>query len=34
LRYLPLIDRKQRLRSIVRNSGDRLLCCDHVEARR
>ncbi|PYX53190.1 MAG: hypothetical protein DMG76_26565 [Acidobacteria bacterium] len=26
-----MIDRKQRLRSIVRNSGDRLLYCDHVE---
>jgi bifunctional non-homologous end joining protein LigD len=31
LRYLPLIHRKQRLRSIVRNDGDRLLYCDHVE---
>ena len=31
LRYLPLIDRKRRLRSIVRNDGDRLLYCDHVE---
>ena len=31
LRCLPLIERKRRLRSIVRNSGDRLLYCDHVE---
>jgi bifunctional non-homologous end joining protein LigD len=31
LRYLPLVDRKRRLRSIVQNDGDRLLYCDHVE---
>jgi hypothetical protein len=31
LRYLPLIDRKRRLHSVVRNGGDRLLYCDHVE---
>jgi bifunctional non-homologous end joining protein LigD len=31
LRYLPLIERKQRLRSVVRGSGERLLYCDHVE---
>jgi bifunctional non-homologous end joining protein LigD len=31
LRHLPLIDRKRRLRSVVRNGGDRLLYCDHVE---
>jgi ATP-dependent DNA ligase len=30
-RYLPLIDRKQRLRSIVPAMSDRLLYCDHVE---
>ena len=29
LRYLPLIDRKRRLHSVVRNGGDRLLYCDH-----
>ena len=28
---MPLIERKRRLRSIVRNDGDRLLYCDHVE---
>jgi ATP-dependent DNA ligase len=31
LRSLTLIERKGRLRSIVRHSGDRLLYCDHVE---
>jgi bifunctional non-homologous end joining protein LigD len=31
LRYLPLIDRKLRLRSVVPNQGERLLYCDHVE---
>jgi bifunctional non-homologous end joining protein LigD len=30
-RYLPLIDRKQRLRSIVSKRGERLLYCDHIE---
>lgn len=31
LRYLPLIGRKQRLRSVVPQRGHRLLYCDHVE---
>lgn len=31
LRYLPLLERKQRLRSMVPPSGERLLYCDHVE---
>jgi bifunctional non-homologous end joining protein LigD len=31
LRYLPLIERKLRLRSIVPHHGERLLYCDHVE---
>ena len=31
LRYLPLIDRKQRLRSLIPSRGERLLYCDHVE---
>jgi bifunctional non-homologous end joining protein LigD len=31
LRYLPLIDRKLRLRSVVPNHGERLLYCDHVD---
>jgi bifunctional non-homologous end joining protein LigD len=31
LRFLPLIDRKQRLRSIMPQRGERLLYCDHVE---
>ncbi|HYH00331.1 MAG TPA: hypothetical protein VD837_14455, partial [Terriglobales bacterium] len=30
-RYLPLSDRKLRLRSVVPRSGERLLYCDHVE---
>ena len=30
-RYLPLIDRKLRLRSVVPKQGERLLYCDHVE---
>ena len=30
-RYLPLIDRKQRLRRIVPKRGERLLYCDHIE---
>jgi len=34
LRYLPLIERKRRLRSIVRNSGDRLLILRSRRARR
>ena len=29
--YLPLIDRKQRLRGIMPAHGERLLYCDHVE---
>jgi bifunctional non-homologous end joining protein LigD len=32
LRYLPLCDRKLRLRAVVPNTGERLLYCDHVEA--
>lgn len=32
LRYLPLCDRKLRLRAAVPNTGERLLYCDHVEA--
>ncbi len=32
LRYLPLIERKARLRSVVPRRGERLLYCDHVEA--
>jgi hypothetical protein len=31
LRYLPLADRKLRLRSVVPQRGERLLYCDHVE---
>jgi bifunctional non-homologous end joining protein LigD len=31
LRYLPLADRKQRLRDLIRSNGERLLHCDHVE---
>jgi len=31
LRYLPLADRKLRLRSIVPQRGQRLLFCDHVQ---
>jgi bifunctional non-homologous end joining protein LigD len=31
-RYLPLIDRKLRLRRVVPKRGERLLYCDHVEA--
>ena len=31
LRYLPLIDRKLRLRSVVPQRGERLLYCDHIE---
>ena len=31
LRYLPLIDRKHRLRGVVPKQGERLLYCDHVE---
>ena len=30
-RYLPLIDRKQRLRRVVPKRGERLLYCDHVD---
>lgn len=30
LRYLPLVDRKLRLRSLVPRDGERLLYCDHV----
>jgi bifunctional non-homologous end joining protein LigD len=31
VRYLPLTDRKLRLRQVVPNSSERLLFCDHVE---
>jgi bifunctional non-homologous end joining protein LigD len=31
LRYLPLIDRKLRLRSILPRCSDRIIYCDHVE---
>lgn len=30
LRYVPLIDRKARLRSVVPRDGERLLYCDHL----
>jgi bifunctional non-homologous end joining protein LigD len=32
VRYLPLCDRKLRLRAVVPKHGERLLYCDHVEA--
>lgn len=32
LRYLPLIDRKLRLRTVVARGGERLLYCDHIDA--
>ena len=31
VRYLPLIDRKLRLRRVVPKTGERLLYCDHIE---
>ncbi|PYV82132.1 MAG: hypothetical protein DMG93_12945 [Acidobacteria bacterium] len=31
VRYLPLIDRKQRLHTLVAKQAERLLYCDHVE---
>jgi bifunctional non-homologous end joining protein LigD len=31
LRYVPLLDRKARLRSVVPGDGERLLYCDHLE---
>ena len=31
-RYLPLCDRKLRLRAVVPKRGERLLFCDHIEA--
>jgi bifunctional non-homologous end joining protein LigD len=31
LRYLPLIDRKFRLRAVVPRRGERLLYCDHID---
>jgi bifunctional non-homologous end joining protein LigD len=31
-RYLPLCDRKLRLRAVVPRHGERLLYCDHLEA--
>jgi bifunctional non-homologous end joining protein LigD len=30
LRYLPLVDRKLRLRAVVPKRGERLLYCDHI----
>src|SRR5207248_8087544 len=32
LRYLPLIDRKLRLRRVVATQAERLLYCDHIDA--
>lgn len=32
LRYLPLTDRKLRLRAVVPKRGERLLYCDHISA--
>jgi bifunctional non-homologous end joining protein LigD len=32
LRHLPLADRKQKLRGVIPQDGERLLYCDHVEA--
>ena len=31
LRYLPLTDRKRRLRSVIPSNGERFLYCDYVE---
>lgn len=31
LRYVPLIERKQQLRSVMPQSGERLLYCDYIE---
>jgi bifunctional non-homologous end joining protein LigD len=31
IRYLPLIDRKLRLRAVVPKNTERLLFCDHIE---
>jgi bifunctional non-homologous end joining protein LigD len=31
LRYLPLIDRKLRLRSVLPQRSDRIVYCDHIE---
>ena len=31
LRYLPLVERKQRLRTVLPQRDERLLSCDHVE---
>jgi ATP-dependent DNA ligase len=31
LRYLPLIDRKMRLRSVLPQRSDRVMYCDHIE---
>jgi len=31
LRYLPLCDRKLRLRAVVPHTGERLLYCDHIQ---
>jgi len=32
LRYLPLIDRKLRVRALMPTKGKRLLYCDHIDA--
>jgi hypothetical protein len=31
MRYLPLTERTLRLRSVLPEWGERLLCCDHIE---
>jgi bifunctional non-homologous end joining protein LigD len=31
IRYLPLIDRKRRLRSVLPQRSDRIVYCDHIE---
>ena len=33
LHYLPLADRKHRLHGLIPTNGERLLYCDHIEAR-
>jgi bifunctional non-homologous end joining protein LigD len=32
LRYLPLVDRKLRLHSVIPKRGERLLYCDHIDS--
>ena len=32
LRYMPLMERKAKLRALVASGSDRLMYCDHVEA--